>query len=98
MPTCSVQSLYRESVRKSQQDNLDKFVRRLEQQSLPDSARLSSNTTTEAAATLQARLLAEAESRKALIQRLRELKSSGRLSLGLPYADASLGQLPEFQA
>ncbi len=88
---------YRESVRKSQQDNLDKFVRRLEQQSLSDSARLSSNTTTEAAATLQARLLAEAESRKALIQRLRELKSSGRLSLGLPYTDASLGQLPGFR-
>ena len=88
---------YRESVQKSQQANLDKFVRRLEQQSLSDSARLTSNASTDSALQLQARLAAEAESRKALVQRLRELKSSGRLALGLPTLDANLAQLPSFR-
>ncbi|MBL0075133.1 MAG: SLBB domain-containing protein [Rhodocyclaceae bacterium] len=88
---------YRDSVQKSQQANLDKLVRRLEQQSLSDSARLSSNASNDSALQLQARLAAEAESRKLLVQRLRELKSTGRLALGLPTIDTNLGQLPSFR-
>ncbi len=88
---------YRESVRKSQQENLEKFIRRLEQRALSDSSRLSANTSTESAVALQAKLAAEAEARKSMIQRLKELKSTGRLTLGLPSTDTSLGQLPGFR-
>ncbi len=91
---------YRESVRKSQQENLDKFVRRLEQQGLSDSVRLAANASSsdpQGAALMQARLAAETESRKRLLQSLRELKSSGRITLGLASNEPSFAQLPGFR-
>lgn len=91
---------YRESVRKAQQANLDKLVNRLEQQALSDSGRLAANASTtdpSVGQLLQARLAAESESRKQFLQRLRDLKSSGRITLGLAPKEASLAQIPEFR-
>lgn len=87
---------YREAVRKSQQENLDKLVSRLEQQLNSDSARSVANVIA-TDASVQARLSAEAEARKQFVQRLRGLKSSGRLSLGLPAKDAQVVHIPEFR-
>lgn len=91
---------YREAVRKSQQENLDKLVNRLEQQALSGSSRLVANASTSDPSfgqLLQARVNAEAESRKQQMQRLRELKSTGRVTLGLPAKSALVAQIPEFR-
>ena len=86
----------RESVRQSQQDNLEKLTRRIEQQMFSETSRLAANTTADAqsAALMQARMAAEAEARNRFVQRLRELKSNGRVALGVPFAQAGLAQLP----
>lgn len=91
---------YRESVRRSQQESMEKFIRRLEQRGTSDVARLAANASTsdpQSAAAMQARLAAETESRNKFVQRLRELKSSGRVTMGLAAKDASFAQLPAFR-
>lgn len=85
---------YREAVRKSQQANLDKLIRQLEQQSTTELSRIAANNTTENA---QVRLAVETESRNNFLKRLRELKASGRLSLGLNPQSVGVAQLPELR-
>lgn len=89
----------RESVRKSQQENLERFIQRLEQQALSDSGRVVANVagTEGGAAVAQAKLAAEAESRKKFVERLRGLKSSGRVSLNLPARNPQLAQIAPFK-
>lgn len=85
----------RESVRKVQQQNLESFIRRIEQQGLSDSSRMAANVSSDnQQKALDIRLAYEAESRKRLMQRLRDLKSSGRIALGLSYSDTNLGNIP----
>jgi len=91
---------YRESARKSQQENLEKFVNRLEQQMLQGSRRaLSSRTANDptAAQAAQAEAAIEAESRNRFIQKLRELKATGRIALNMSPEDKSFAQLPDFR-
>ena len=86
---------YREAVRRSQQENLDKLVRRYEQQSLSETNRIAANNPD---AQAQAPVLAaQAESRQRFLQGLRLLKSTGRMSLGIDSAEDSLAQLPDIR-
>lgn len=85
----------RESVRKLQQQNLESFIRRIEQQGASDNSRILANVSSEfQQKAMDTRLAFEAESRKRLTQRLRDLKSSGRIALGLSYGDTNLGNIP----
>lgn len=87
----------RESVRAIQQENLDKLVRKLEQQSLTETTRLASNISSADATVAQSqqvRLASESEMRSRFIQSLKNLKSNGRLSLEIPAKDASVAGLP----
>jgi protein involved in polysaccharide export with SLBB domain len=85
----------RESVRKLQQQNLESFIRRIEQQGLSESSRMLANVASDnQQKAIDTRLAFETESRKRLMQRLRELKSSGRIALGLSYNENNLGNIP----
>lgn len=89
---------YRESVRRSQQENLDKFVRKIEQAAFSESSRLAANqvvSDASAQAQAQTRLAVEADNRNRFMQRLRELKSTGRMSLGLAPAASGIALLPD---
>lgn len=77
-------SFYREEVRKTQAENLERLVRRLEAQSqtkLSSSAASLSNVSGDAVA--QLRVQAEAAAQKQALDRLRNLKPTGRIMLGL---------------
>ena len=85
----------RESVRKHQQANLEVLVRRLEAQAQSNAQNASSNTASSSpqqaqfvAATQQAQL-------KSQIERLRGLKSSGRVALELDIRAHALADLPD---
>ena len=75
---------YREEVRKSQQENLQKLVKRLEAESSSSllQASQSMGATSNLAAT-QARIQAAQNAQRQAIERLRTLKPEGRISLGL---------------
>ncbi|WP_220636207.1 SLBB domain-containing protein [Georgfuchsia toluolica] len=91
---------YRESVRTQQQQNLDKFVSRLEQQMLQASQKNLSNlgvTDTAAAQQAQAQVALEATSRNRFLQKLRELKATGRIALNVSPQDKGFAQLPDFR-
>lgn len=83
---------YRESVRKMQQENLDKVVRRLEQQSVAETNKVVVNSPD-----AQSLIATQIESRNRFIQTLREMKSSGRMSLGISSTDTSLAQWPDLR-
>jgi DNA uptake protein ComE-like DNA-binding protein len=85
----------RESVRKHQQANLEVLVRRLEAQAQSNAQNANSNTSSSSpqqaqfvAATQQAQL-------KSQIERLRGLKSSGRVALELDIRAHALADLPD---
>jgi len=82
----------RESVRQQQQKNLDQVIRRLESQAQSASATLAANLTGERAAqaaTLQQQQQAQ---QRAQIERLKSLRSEGRVALELdPAKTAGLG-------
>ena len=74
----------REEVRQSQKVNLDRLISRIQSESQNSLTALAQNSGTALdAATIQARLLAAQEEQKKTIQRLKELKPEGRISLGL---------------
>ncbi|RYY90766.1 MAG: polysaccharide export protein [Chitinophagaceae bacterium] len=76
-------AFYREEVKRVQTSNLDQLVRRLESQV---QTRLSSSaasvSSTESSGVAQLRLQAEAQAQKQALDRLRNLKPSGRVMLG----------------
>jgi len=83
----------RDSVRRAQQENLDKLIRRFEQQAMSETNRVVAN-----APTLQSSVAtAQVESRTRFLQGLRELKSTGRMSLGIVSADTSVAQWPDIR-
>lgn len=84
---------YRESVRRSQQANLDRIISRLEQTLISESSRLAANQLAVDDAKSQ-QLAAERESRQSFLQRLRTLKSSGRIALDVSASEPSLAQFP----
>jgi len=88
-------AFYREDVRRAQVANLDQLTRRLEAQlqSKLSSSVASSATSADSAAGAQVRLQAESAAQKQALERLRSLKPTGRIMLGLQ-DDAKVGALP----
>ena len=88
-------SFYREEVRKTQAENLERLVRRLEAQSqtkLSSSAASLSSVSGDAVA--QLRVQAEAQAQKQALDRLRNLKPTGRIMLGLADDQVAADALP----
>lgn len=91
---------YRDSVRVQQQQNMDKLISRLEQQATSAAATaIGSSAALDAAtaASQQTKLTAEREARKKFIDRLKELKPSGRVALPVDPETEGLAQLPAFR-
>jgi protein involved in polysaccharide export with SLBB domain len=75
---------YREDVRQSQAQNLEKLLRRLESESNASIAQLSQSSGASTNASLiQAKILAAQQTQREAIVRLKSLKPEGRISLGL---------------
>ncbi len=88
---------YREEVKRAQTANLDQLVRRLEAQvqSRLSSAAASASTSTDSAMVAQVRIQAEAQAQRQALDRLRNLKPTGRVMLGLtPEIAAAQEALP----
>ena len=85
----------RESVRKQQQANLEVLVRRLEAQAQSNAQNANANA--QASSLMQAQAVATSQQAqlKAQIERLRSLKSSGRVALELDIRTHALADLPE---
>jgi len=91
--------LYREDVKKTQIENLDKLIRKLETESSASLAQLSQSLGASADANiLQAKLLAAQQAQKQAIERVRTLKPEGRIALGLePNESGYVSQLPSIK-
>lgn len=87
-------AFYREEVKRAQAANLDQLVRRLESQvetRLSSSAASVSGTD---AGVAQLRIQAEAQAQRQALDRLRNLKPSGRIMLGLTSDGVQANKLP----
>jgi protein involved in polysaccharide export with SLBB domain len=87
---------YREEVRKNQQDNLIKLLRRIESESSGALAQAAQSVGASSdPGVVQAKIAVLQQAQKQSIERARSLKPEGRISLGLP-ADVllTLGNLP----
>ncbi len=85
----------RESVRKQQQQNLDQLIRRLEAQMQSAGATLAANLTGERALQSQALQQQQQQQMQSQINRLKTLRSKGRVALEL---DASVNKLDTLPA
>jgi len=85
----------RESVRQRQQENLDSLIRRLESQSQAQSTSVASNIKAENQAQAQAILQQQQAQLKSQIERLRAMRSNGRMALELDPAGKALASLPD---
>jgi len=85
----------RESVRQRQQENLDVLIRRLEAQSQAQSTSVASNIKAENQAQAQAILQQQQAQLKSQIERLRAMRSNGRMSLELDPAGKAIAALPD---
>jgi protein involved in polysaccharide export with SLBB domain len=92
-------ALYREEVRKSQVENLQKLVRRLESESGAQLAQLSQSMGASSDSNLaQARIAAAQLAQKQSIERVKALRPEGRVALGLePELFNSIKNLPEIR-
>ena len=82
---------YRDEVRKSQADNLDRLVRRLDAESSSAASTLAQSQGASAdasAATIQAKIQAAQLAQKQAVERLRSIKPEGRIALSLPVSEA----------
>lgn len=86
--------LNRESVRKRQQENLDVLIRRLEAQAQAQANSLIANRGAEGAAQAQLLQQQQALQLKGQIDRLKSLRSNGRLALELDPQAQTLATLP----
>ncbi len=87
----------RETVRQRQQENLDALIRRLEAQAQSQATSQASNASGERAAQVQATMAAQQAQQAQLrsqIERLREVKSNGRVALELDPKAKDLAALP----
>ena len=82
----------RESVRVQQQKNLATVIRKLEDQLHADLGNLTANVQADPSA--QKQLLAQQQLKQQQLERMKSLKSNGRVSLELPPALVSLGAFP----
>lgn len=82
----------REAVRSQQQKNLDTVIRKLEAQLQADSGNLLANT--QADPNAQNQLLAQQQLQQQQLERMKSLKSNGRISLELPPTLVTLAALP----
>ena len=88
-------AFYREQVRKEQEANLEKIIRRLETQMRNEQSRAAANVrSTTDAVTAEARRQAELAAAKEAIARMRDLKPSGRIAFGLDPKERSFSRLP----
>lgn len=93
-------AFYREEVRKTQLKNLEQLVRRLEAQSqtqLSSSAASVSAVSGDTAGVARLRLEAEAKAQQQALDRLRNLKPTGRIMLDLKPGEATLQALPNLR-
>ena len=90
---------YREDVRKTQLENLDKLLRRLESESTSSLTQLSQSLGGSTDTTgLQARVTAAQQTQRSAIDRLKNLKPEGRIALGLtPSIDNGFDELPQIK-
>lgn len=90
---------YREDVKKTQRENLDKLLRRLEAESGANLAQASQSIGAGADAGMaQARILAMQQAQRQSLDRVRSLKPEGRIALGLPAAlDNKSESLPDLR-
>ena len=91
--------LYREEVRKSQVDNMQKLMRRLETESSAQIAQLSQSMGASSDANLaQTRMLAAQNAQRQALERLRGIRPEGRIALGLePDLYNYVNKLPEIR-
>ncbi|MDR3368594.1 SLBB domain-containing protein [Rhodoferax sp.] len=86
----------RESVKKRQQENLDKLIRRLEAQSLSQQGTLVANRTSTSTSDQTAAILQLQQTQlKSQIERLKTMKSNGRMALELDPNAQSIAALPD---
>lgn len=87
----------RESIRRRQQNNLEVLVRRLESQAQSNAQSVTANTASKADSAGQTQLvLAQQQAQlKSQIERVRALKSTGRMSLELDTRAQALADLPD---
>ena len=81
----------RESVRQQQQQNLDSIIRKLEAQLEADSNQQMANTQEENAGKVQAAAMLQKQQQ---LEKMRNLKSSGRVSLEIPGIKTTLESFP----
>ena len=85
----------RESVRQRQQESLDALVRRLESQAQSQATALAANTKAENQAQAQALQQQQQAQLKSQIERLRSMRSNGRMALELDPAGKAIAALPD---
>jgi protein involved in polysaccharide export with SLBB domain len=86
--------LYREDVRRAQAENLEQLVRRMESQAQARLSSVATNTTGADSANVVLRYQAEMQAQKQALDRLRTLKPSGRINLGLNGKSDNVTDLP----
>ena len=84
----------RESIRVSQQDNLDRLIKQYEKQVEADSSKRLQNVVSTDATSQAAMLQASAQADQLRLANLRKLRASGRVALGLEPQNATLQTLP----
>jgi protein involved in polysaccharide export with SLBB domain len=84
----------RESVRQQQQQNLDTVIRKLEAQLQAEAGEKLANINPQTASNAQNQLIAQQQSQQQQLERMKALKSSGRVSLELPPTQVSMAALP----
>lgn len=87
-------AFYREEVKRAQTVNLEQLVRRLESQVEMRLSSSAANVSSSDAAAAQIRLQAEARAQRQALERLRNLKPTGRIMLGLNSATNRSDNLP----
>ncbi len=92
-------ALYREDVRKSQTENLQKLMRRLESESAAQIAQLSQSLGASSDANLaQTRMLAAQQAQRQALERIRSVRPEGRIAMGLePELYNYINKLPDIR-
>ena len=92
-------SLYREDVKKNQQDNLKKIMRQVEMESMGALSQASQSTGASSdAISLQSKIQSLQQARRQAIERMQSLKPEGRIALGIPpQLQAGLDSVPQLR-
>jgi protein involved in polysaccharide export with SLBB domain len=90
-------AFYREQVRKEQEANLEKIALRLETQLRTEQSQVVANSRSADAAAIEARRQSELAAGREAINRIRQLKPTGRIAFGLDPNDKSFAHLPQIK-